>query len=293
MIEEQKREVDNAYTKLNDTHVQLQEKDKDITDSITYAKRIQTAILPSDEYLKESLGEYFVLFKPRDVVSGDFYWCHKVGYKVIIAVADCTGHGVPGAFMSVIGNSLLNQVVIENKVYDAAEILTQLRSNLLKQLQQREQEAVTRDGMDIALCVWDKQTNMVQYSGANNSMYVLKMHPDNISDTKLKAYDNTLIEALPDKQPIGYLEGKMETNFTSLTLHLSKGDKVYLASDGYKDQFGGDKNKKFTSKGFRDTLLLVKDMPVNEQKKYLNEAIEKWKGSYSQTDDICLVAFKI
>lgn len=293
VIEDQKREVDNAYSKLNDTHQQLQERDKDITDSITYAKRIQTAILPSEDYLKESLGEYFVLFKPRDVVSGDFYWCHKEGDKVIVAVADCTGHGVPGAFMSMIGSSLLNQVVIESKIYDAAEILDSLRSNLLKQLQQKGQESLNRDGMDISLCVWDKSANTVQYSGANNPAYVLKDILGNGMDSKFKIHNNTLIELLPDKQPIGYLEGKMETKFTSFTMQLNKGDQVYLVSDGYKDQFGGDKNKKFTSQAFRDTIISLKSIPLNEQKKYLDDTIEKWKGSFAQTDDICLIGFTV
>lgn len=293
VIEEQKKEVDNAYVRLNETHLQLQEKDKDITDSISYAKRIQTATLPSDEYLRETLGEHFVLFKPRDVVSGDFYWCHKEGDKVVFAVADCTGHGVPGAFMSMISNSLLNQVVVENKILDAASILNNLRGNLLKQMQQKGQEAVNRDGMDIALCVWNKNTNIIDCAGANNPVYVLRNDGNVPADEKTKLHNNILLEVFPDKQPIGYLEGKMDTTFTSFSLELQKGDCIYLSSDGYHDQFGGERNKKFTSRRFKEILSSLKGQSLSEQRKYLDDTIENWKGSYPQTDDICLIGVRV
>jgi serine phosphatase RsbU (regulator of sigma subunit)/Tfp pilus assembly protein PilF len=292
VIEEQKKEVDEAYDKLNDTHLQLQERDKDITDSIAYAQRIQNAILPTEEYLSDALGQHFVLFKPRDVVSGDFYWCHKIGDKVIFAVADCTGHGVPGAFMSVIGNSLLNQVVIENRVYDAAGILTQLRINLLKILHQRGEE-VTRDGMDIALCIWDRENNTLEYSGANSPMYLVR---ENVSITiagKLKKHNDNLLEVLADKQPIGYQEGKMEVNFTSQKIELKKGDCIYISSDGFHDQFGGEKNKKFTSSAFRNLISSLTGKPMIEQKTLLANTIDAWKGNYAQTDDICVMGIKI
>ena len=294
VIEEQKKEVDGAYGKLNNAHLELQEKDKDITDSIAYARKIQSAILPSEEDLKQSLGEYFVLYKPRDVVSGDFYWCYNEGNKVIFAVVDCTGHGVPGAFMSMIGNSLLNQVVIESHINNAAEILNSVRGNLIKQLQQRG-EAVSRDGMDMAVCIWDKGNNMLEYAGANNALYLVRSGINtNITGTnKLRPHGGSLLEVLPDKQPIGYQEGKMESLFTAYSIQLQKGDCIFIASDGYHDQFGGERNKKFTSRAFRDLLASLTNKSVTEQKEILNTTIEKWKRDYAQTDDICVLGVRI
>jgi len=296
IIQEQKKDVDTAYLKLNDAHGILQEKDKDISDSIAYARKIQTAILPSEEYLKQSLGNYVLLYKPRNVVSGDFYWCHQEGDKVVFAAVDCTGHGVPGAFMSMIGSSLLNQVVIENKVSDSAEILWQVRNNLLRQLQQKGQEAVARDGMDMALCIWDKTKNTIQFSGANNSLYIVRtgITLNILLDHRLvRPTGNDLLEVLPDKQPIGYQEGKMDTRFSSQTIQLQKGDYIYIATDGYHDQFGGEKNKKFTSKAFRDLLISLKGKPMSEQKNILDNTIEQWKSANEQTDDICVIGVRI
>ncbi|HTA82093.1 MAG TPA: tetratricopeptide repeat protein [Bacteroidia bacterium] len=289
VIEEQKKYVDAAYG-------QLQEKDKDITDSIAYARKIQSAIIPSEEYLKDSLGDYFVLYKPRDVVSGDFYWCHKEGSKVIFAVVDCTGHGVPGAFMSMIGNSMLNQVIIENKVLsNSGEILNQVRYNLLRQLKQRGQESVSRDGMDMAICIWDRDKNILQYSGANNSLYLVRkgINGTPVQNPKFRPHGSDMVEVLADKQPIGYQEGKMETVFTTQTIELKKGDTIYISSDGYQDQFGGEKNKKFTSRAFRDMLVAISNTTCAEQKQTLDSTIEKWKNSYAQTDDICVMGVKI
>ena len=295
IIETQKKDVDAAYGQLNNAHAQLQEKDKDITDSIAYARKIQSAILPSEESLKEELGECFVLYKPRDIVSGDFYWFHSLGTKMIFAVVDCTGHGVPGAFMSMIGNSILNQVVIEDKASTTSEILGKMRSNLLKQLQQKGQEAVSRDGMDMSVCIWDKDKNTLQYSGANNPLYLVRKNINNaaLQNLKMRPHGNDMIELLPDKQPIGYQEGKMESEFNTQTIQLQKGDMVYIASDGYHDQFGGEKNKKFTSRAFRDLLVSLNGKSVEQQKIILDGTIETWKANYAQTDDICVMGVKI
>ena len=295
IIEEQKKDVDAAYGELNNTHALLQEKDKDITDSIAYARKIQNAILPSGDTLNECLGEGFVLYKPRDVVSGDFYWCHKAGNKSIFAVVDCTGHGVPGAFMSMIGSSILNQVVIENKTYVASDILNEMRANLLKQLQQKGQEAVSRDGMDISLCIWDKDKGTLQYAGANSPLYLVRKNINSSpsTDLKLRAHGSDMLEILPDKQPIGYQEGKMESGFTAQNIKLQKGDYIYISSDGYHDQFGGERNKKFTSRAFRDLLISMNDRPVEQQKQILDGTIETWKATYAQTDDICVMGIKI
>jgi serine phosphatase RsbU (regulator of sigma subunit) len=214
---------------------------------------------------------------------------------MLFAVVDCTGHGVPGAFMSMIGNSILNQVVIEDKASTTSEILGKMRTNLLKQLQQKGQEAVSRDGMDMSVCIWDKDKSTLQYSGANNPLYLVRK---NISSTapqnlKMRPHGNDMIELLPDKQPIGYQEGKMETAFIMQTIQLQKGDMVYIASDGYHDQFGGEKNKKFTSRAFRDLLVSLNGKSVEQQKIILDGTIETWKASYAQTDDICVMGVKI
>jgi serine phosphatase RsbU (regulator of sigma subunit) len=295
IIESQKKEVDAAYGQLNNAHAQLQEKDKDITDSIAYARKIQSAILPTEESMQEQIGDCFVLYKPRDIVSGDFYWFHSTGNKLIFAVVDCTGHGVPGAFMSMIGNSILNQVVIENKATEASDILNQMRNNLLKQLQQKGQESVSRDGMDMAIGIWDRTKNTLQYAGANSSLYFVRKNISTMSsqNQKQRPHGNDMLEILPDKQPIGYQEGKMESDFTTHTIQLQKNDLVYIASDGYQDQFGGEKNKKFTSRAFRDLLVSMADKPIDKQKQILNGTIETWKGAYAQTDDICVMGIRI
>ncbi|HTB06816.1 MAG TPA: tetratricopeptide repeat protein [Bacteroidia bacterium] len=288
------RDKQKANEALAEKNKIIEEINKDIIDSINYAKRIQHAILTSDEYLAETLGEHFVLYKPRDVVSGDFYWCYSNYNKVVFTVADCTGHGVPGALMSMIGNSLLNETVIENKITDAAQILNALRNNIVKTLQQKGQSFITRDGMDIALCVWDKEKKEIQYAGANNSLYLYRNNADGLeSNKKLKLYGSSLYEVLPDKQPIGYMEDKMDKSFSSYTMQLKKGDIIYIATDGYADQFGGEANKKFTKKKFRELLASIAEKPLPEQKEIMDRIIEQWKNTTTQTDDICLLGVKI
>jgi len=289
------RDKHKANTVLAEKNKIIEEKNKDITDSINYAQRIQKAILTTDEYLKEALGEYFILYKPRDVVSGDFYWCYANHTKVIIAVADCTGHGVPGAFMSMIGNSLLNEIVIENKIADAADILNALRANLLKTLQQKGQNSVTRDGMDIVLCVWDKTKKELQYAGANNPLYVFRKNGNGeIAETKkIKKHTEAFHEIGADKQPIGYMEDKMDKTFNAHTIAVTAGDVIYLTTDGYGDQFGGESNKKFTKKRFRETLGSVAEMELAQQKEAISKAIESWMDTNTQTDDICVMGIRI
>ncbi len=283
-----------AHTELAVKNKIIEEKNKDIVDSINYAKTIQNAILTPDEYLKENLPEHFIIYKPRDVVSGDFYWCHASGDKVIFAVADCTGHGVPGAFMSMIGNSLLNEVVIEKKVTDAAKILDKIREGLLRTLQQKGQNAVKRDGMDIVLCVWDKRKNTIEYAGANSPLYLLRqnMHDSMQANDRIKIYGN-LAELLPDKQPVGYYENKTENPFSSVTFEVKKGDIFYVSSDGFPDQFGGEAGKKFTRKRFREALEASGQAILSVQRDKLDSILEAWKGGTEQTDDICLMGVRI
>src|SRR6185437_14292344 len=276
---------------------ELAEKNKEITDSINYARRIQTSILPEEEQLLETLGEYMVLYKPKDVVSGDFYWCHSAGDRVVFAVADCTGHGVPGAFMSMIGNSLLNEIVVTGQITEANSILDALRTKLIITLQQSAQHLTTRDGMDIALCSWDKKTNVLQFAGANNSLYLVSRGiatNGSVRETeRVKLSNEHLLEILPDKQPIGYQEDKMNNPFTKSIIQLHSGDCIFIASDGFTDQFGGDRNKKFTSKRFRELIASLVGLPIAEQQRILHFTIEDWKKNEEQTDDICLMGVRV
>jgi len=290
------KQVKEKTAEIQEQKDELEEKNKEITDSITYARRIQQAILPPPEMLNEALGEHVVVYKPKDVVSGDFYWCHATGDKVIFAVADCTGHGVPGAFMSMIGNSILNEVVIDKKNTEADVILNELRTALISTLQKGAGH-ITRDGMDIALCVWNKKDNTIQYAGANNSLYWVSKgiaSEGGLEETeKIRLYSNHLLEIVADKQPIGYQEGKMDVPFTKHIIQLRKGDMIYITSDGYTDQFGGDKNKKFTSKRFREMLASFADKSITEQKQMLEDTIEQWKKYETQTDDICVIGVRL
>lgn len=290
------KQVKEKTAEIQEQKDELEEKNKEITDSITYARRIQTAILPSDEMLTEALGDHFEIYKPKDVVSGDFYWCYINGNNAVFAVADCTGHGVPGSLMSMIGNSILNEVVQDKKALEADLILNELRSTLISTLQ-KSSGTTTRDGMDIALCVWNKQNNTLQYAGANNSLYWLSENvasDGSIKESeKIKLYNKHLLEIIADKQPIGYQEGKMDVPFTKHIIQLRKGDSIFITSDGYTDQFGGEKNKKFTSKRFRDLLDTFISKPTSEQKLILEKTIEDWKRFETQTDDICLIGVRI
>jgi len=301
LIEKQKEDLEvkvkQAIVEISQQKDELAEKNKEITDSINYARRIQTSILPEDDLMRDALGDHMIIYKPKDVVSGDFYWCHIIGDKVIFAVADCTGHGVPGAFMSMIGNSLLNEIVLGEQITEANTILDALRSKLVITLQQSDQHITTRDGMDIALCVWNKKENTLQFAGANNSVYLLSKDiavNGSIKETsRVKLSNNHLMEILPDKQPIGYQEGKMTEPFTKIIIQLHKGDSIFVTSDGFTDQFGGDRNKKFTSKRFRELIASLVDLPIAEQKIIIEETIENWKRNESQTDDICVLGIRV
>jgi ligand-binding sensor domain-containing protein/serine phosphatase RsbU (regulator of sigma subunit) len=251
---------------------------QDIKDSINYAKKIQDAILPLDEEIKKALPQSFVLFKPRDVVSGDFYWFNKKDDKVYIAAVDCTGHGVPGAFMSMIGNSLLNEIVSKKGTHDAADILKKLHQGVRKSLKQDRDSYESKDGMDLALAVYDTTNHILQYSGAKRPM--------------LHYNDGFFEEIKADKQSIGGLEMEDNYNFTTHTITLKKGDTFYLFTDGYVDQFGGENEKKYSTKRFKETLSNMQHLPLNEQKIQLDTVIEKWKSGIEQIDDILVIGIR-
>jgi len=268
---------------------------EEIKDSINYAQRIQQAVLPSENYLNKILNDYFILFKPKDVVSGDFYWATTINEYVIITAADCTGHGVPGAFMSMLGTSFLNEIVRNTKILKANEILVELRKLIIDALNQTGKEGEQKDGMDISLCTINTNTNEVQWAGANNPLYIVRKNELKIDHCSIKLFESdskiNLYEVKPDKMPIAiYLN---MDSFENKVFNLEKGDKLYMFSDGYVDQFGGAKGKKFMSKSFKKLLLENANKPMLEQKEILSQTFEKWKENVEQVDDVVVLGIEI
>ena len=257
---------------------EIAEKNESITASIEYAKRIQTAILPSSEYANEILPEHFILFRPRDIVSGDFYWMNKKDDLLIVIAADCTGHGVPGAFMSMLGVSFLNEIVNRHEVTSADVILNSLRADIKKTLGQEGKEGEAKDGMDIALCIVDLEKMKMQYAGAYNPLYLYR--------------NNELMEIKADRMPIG-IYVKEKESFTNNEIDLQKGDVFYISSDGYQDQFGGDRGMKFKTKNYKQLLLEIHQKPMAEQREILNTRIDEWRGKWEQVDDIIILGIRV
>ncbi len=251
----------------------VEEKNKEIMDSIGYAKRIQTAILPPNKVVKEYLQNSFILYKPKDIVAGDFYWIEHKDGKILFAAADCTGHGVPGAMVSVVCNNGLNRSVREYGLTDPGKILDKTREIVLQEFEKSEEEV--KDGMDIALC--SLYGNKLQYAGAHNPLWIIR--------------NGEIIEIKANKQPIGKFDNPEP--YTTHKIDLMQGDSIYIFSDGYVDQFGGEKGKKFKAKAFRELLLSIQDKSMEEQKQIIDDAFETWKGPIEQIDDVCVIGVKI
>ena len=270
-----------VYKQLNNTKKQknlIEEKQTEITDSINYAKKIQDAMMTSSVYLKETLPKSFIFFKPKDVVSGDFYWIYKDQEEnIFFTVADCTGHGVPGAFMSMIGTSLLNEIIIEKGIKDTDKILGEMRSQIIKSLHQ-EEDGAQKDGMDISLCKLNIKKKLVEFSGAHNSLI-------HISEDKLNNYRG-------DHQPVGLLLGDKKP-FTKHEVKLKKNDMLYIYSDGYQDQFGGEKGKKYMGAKFKKQLLKINKESTDKQLILLEEEFKSWTHNYEQIDDVCVMGVRI
>ncbi|MCD4710034.1 MAG: YfiR/HmsC family protein [Bacteroidales bacterium] len=247
---------------------------KHITDSIEYAKRIQTAILPSLELFSHNL-EHFVLFKPRDIVSGDFYWAEEIDGKYLIVTADCTGHGVPGAFMSMLGISLLNEIIISKEISRPDLILNRLRDKIIDALKQ-ETGSIIKDGMDMTVCLFDRRTNQLQFSGANNPLYLVS--------------DGQLTQIKGDKMPVAIHE--VMDPFSLHQLKLKQDDTFYTFSDGFSDQFGGPAQKKFLAKNFRNLLLSIQELPMIEQGNRLDEVFADYRKELEQVDDVVIIGVK-
>lgn len=279
---------------------ELEQKNKDITDSINYAKLIQDAMLPNKENIHVLLPHSFILFKPKDIVSGDFYWLNfnETKDKMYFAVADSTGHGVPGAFMSLVGNSLFNEAVNTQDFIHPDEILNKVRDGIIKNLNQKG-EGDQKDGMDAALISYDKTEMRLRYSGANNPLYILReggepfynlageiQEPCDCSTDRIKLYDVSGC-----KQPLAY--HPLSDDFKLHEFQMLTGDEIYMFSDGYVDQFGGEKNKKFRNKQFKNLLIKNFGLSHVDQERMIEEVFESWKGDFEQIDDVCVFGAKL
>lgn len=250
---------------------------KQVTDSIHYAKRIQEAILPPDSLVKTILPRSFVLYKPKDIVSGDFYWIDKKGDWSYFAAVDCTGHGVPGAFMSIVGYNLLKDILKNSDNSQPSVIMDKMNEGVANTLHTTS-ERQTKDGMDMTLCAINYKTLELQYSGAYNPLYIVRK--------------GELIQYKADKFPVGMFIGEKQ-NFTNNVIQLETGDTIYIFSDGYADQFGGPRGKKFMAGNFRSLLVEVSKMPIDKQKAELNNTIESWRGNLEQVDDILVIGVTV
>ena len=269
-ISSQKEIIENAYNVI-------EIKNKNITDSIIYAKRIQNAALPTFDFIGDLFNDFFIFYKPRDIVSGDFYWGCEVENTKIIVAADCTGHGVPGAFVSILGIALLKEVIFLRKIYKPNLILEELRNQIKKSLGQSGKSDENKDGMDLALCQLDYISKKLYFAGANNPLYYFK--------------NNKLDEIKPSRQPIGVYT--KEKPFTLTEIDIIENEIFYIFSDGFTSQFGGEKNEKFKSHRFKDLISEIYFLQLSEQKQIIEQKFVEWKGNYEQTDDVLVIGIKI
>ncbi|MBI3518462.1 MAG: tetratricopeptide repeat protein [Bacteroidetes bacterium] len=264
---------------IEEKSIIVEEQHKDITDSIKYAQRIQQAILPPAKLWSSILPQSFVFYQPKDILSGDFYWIEETAQHVFIAAADCTGHGVPGALMSIVNYNLLNRAVLEQGLTEAGAILDSVNRSLTLSLHQTFQESAVRDGMDVSLCVINKATKQLNFAGAFNSIYIVRNHE--------------IEELIPDKQPVGaFIEDNIKP-FKNKYFQMMEGDVIYMFTDGYADQFGGERGKKYKYKNLQKLLLEVHQKPFSEQKELVKKSINDWKGYLEQVDDILLLGYKL
>ncbi|MCG3192778.1 MAG: SpoIIE family protein phosphatase [Thermoanaerobaculia bacterium] len=283
LVEVEKRDVDlqDKNEKLREQGEELRQKNEQILDSIRYAQHIQASILPLPEYLSAALPDHFVIFRPCHIVSGDFYWCHRSNGRVFLAVVDCTGHGVPGAFMSMIGGSLLRGVVVEKGLTDPAKILEHLNTGVRETLQQTVEHLGAQDGMDVCLCVVDEESGSVSFAGAKRPLYVVKVKGD---------AEPELVELKGDRSSIG---GRGETrSYSTKIVETAPGDMIYLTTDGYSDQ-NGTTGKRFGAEPFKTLLRSIAKGPAADQRQRLELALDTHQGTEKQRDDITVVGVRI
>jgi len=271
------REKETAFKEIARQRQELENKNKSITDSLIYASYMQQALLPSEDYFKSILPDSFIFFKPKDIVSGDFYWITRRRGKIFVVAADCTGHGVPGAFLSMIGVELLNKIILDQGIQRPSEILKVLGRGIERTFGgSNNNRVLIRDGMDIGLCAIDEKKGELQYAGAFLNLYLLR--------------DNKLTEIKGEKLTIGLLG---ELLFTNHSIKIEPDDVIYLFSDGYADQFGGPYNKKFMYRRFRHLILTIHKFPLEEQKNIINESIESWRRGDEQVDDFLVIGIRL
>jgi len=275
IISAQKEEVEQQRDEVKKQKEIIEEAHREIKDSINYAQRIQTAIMPPKKLVKEFLPGSFVLYKPKDIVAGDFYWMEHTENKILFAAADCTGHGVPGAMVSVVCNNGLNRSVREHGITEPAKILDKTREIVIAEFEKSEEEV--KDGMDIALVSLEGRT--LQYAGAHNPLWIIRKEATEIEEIKA------------DKQPIGKFGA--EQPFTNHIVELDPGDTIYIFSDGFADQFGGERGKKFKSGSFKKLLLSVSHESMDRQREIIDKAFEDWKGDLEQLDDVCVIGARV
>ena len=294
-IIQQKEEIETQRDELKKQRDLLTVQKQEITDSINYAQKIQSAVLPPTEFLTEILPEHFVLFKPRDIVSGDFYWIRQIKNFTIVAAADCTGHGVPGAFMSMLGLTLLNEQVSKSKFDHAGELLDRLRKKVKETLKQKGKVLEQKEGMDMALAIINNDNLELQFAGAYNPLYIIRKKtsspPDGSSNLiTMESDEYYLLEIKADRQPIGIYSD--EINFTTNYFQILENDTLYIFSDGFADQIGGPNSKKFMSRKFKEMLLHVQNKSMDKQKAILNQILEDWQGNLEQIDDILVFGIR-
>jgi len=309
LIRKQKKIIEKQKIEENKQRFIVEHKNKEILDSITYAERIQSAILPPMSLMHEKLKDGFVLYKPKDIVAGDFYWLETVGDDIYFSAADCTGHGVPGAMMSVMCSNALTKSVKELGLTKPGEILDATTKIIEGRFERSEQMVL--DGMDLALCKLNLKTMQLEYAGANNPLWIIRaantfpphqgggaeggggqtLPEKTILETKPDDSFRNLIEVKADKQPIGQYDHRQP--YTNHHVQLLKGDSIYIFSDGYVDQFGGPKGKKFKSKPFKALLLTMQNEPMDKQRELIEQAFESWRGSNGQVDDVCVIGVRV
>jgi sigma-B regulation protein RsbU (phosphoserine phosphatase) len=277
-IQEQRNILSDINRSLQTAYHEIEDQKKHIEDSIHYARRIQNAILPPDDFVSNLLPDSFVLYKPKDIVSGDFYWMANKDGLALVAAVDCTGHGVPGAFMSIVGNNQLNFAINVKNVIRPDDILNALNEGVTRSLRQTRLSSSVKDGMDISLISIDYKNARLNYAGGYNPLFIIR--------------DNDLIVIKADKFPIGGYMGEKLRNFTNHEMDLQKGDVIYLFSDGYADQFGGIDDSKFLIRRFREIILKIHNEPMNEQKEILNQIHDDWRGNSVQIDDILVIGIR-
>ena len=278
LIQQQKLEVERQRDQVELQKHEIEEKNKSITDSITYARRIQSAILPQPEHVRNVLRDAFVFYQPKDIVSGDFFWISETPEYIFYATVDCTGHGVPGGFMSIMGASLLNEIVNDHQVCEPSDVLNQMRSKVIAALRQTGESGENKDGMDMVLCRIDKKLSTLAFAAANNPLWLCR--------------NGVIEEFAPDKQPVG-IGATAAIEFRGHTIALQKGDVIYTITDGFADQFGGDKGKKFKYKPLRQLLETNSALSMNEQHDLLQKTFVDWKGNLEQVDDVLVIGVRI